>query len=86
MVSMRYHMVHYLYWISCISLRLLLLSKHPPQQGLVIINEGADLRARIDGSTRCAGELVESEGAGEAPYNVSSSIVNIHALNIGKEA
>ena len=65
---------------TCLSDRLLLLalSKHPPQQGLVVRDEGGDPGVGVAGPRPGAHQLVQSHGAGQV-LDDSISIVYIHA-------
>ena len=68
-------------WFRCGDQRLdllLLLSKHPPQQGLVVRDEGGDPGVGVAGPRPAAHQLVESHGAGQV-LDDSISIVHIHA-------
>jgi len=79
-VCLRDHMVNQLHWVGCVSPWLLAFPKHPPQEGLVVVNEGVDLGVWEGGASGGTGQLVQSENTGKPPQNVTISIVHVHAL------
>ena len=57
---------------------LLLLTEHPPEQRLVVRDEGGDPGVGVGGPRPRAHQLVESHGAGQV-LDDTVSIVYIHA-------
>lgn len=81
MVVLWYHMVHKLHrGVGSVGPWLLGLPEHSPQERLVVVNEGVDGGARVDGASRAAAQLVEAEDTGQTSQEVPASIVYVHAL------